>query len=167
MFKRNVALLIAGGLLSAAAAADQGAFPSSVNETSIFMTPALSRYLEQRAASTDAPRVAVGQDTFPSSVNETSIFMTPALSQYLASVNRDTSPAPWTVKIDGSTRQINVEHLQTVKIENDKGESFVWTADTLGSGADNFPLKAVAPQNFAAGATRVFLSHPHEHMLHN
>jgi hypothetical protein len=40
----------------------------------------------------------------------------------------------------------------------------VWTADAL---ADYVALQAVAPATFAAGQARVFINHPHEHMLHN
>jgi hypothetical protein len=54
-----------------------------------------------------------------------------------------------------------------VKIENDRGQSFIWQADTLARGQESFALQAVAPSGFAAGQTQVFLSHPHGHMLHN
>lgn len=135
MLRRNIAVLIVGGLLSAqvtVAAADQSTFPYSVNEVSSEPTPAMVTYLEQRAAANQAASLPLE-----------------------------------TVKISAATQHVNVEHLQTVKIENDQGQSFVWRADTLASGADNFPLQAIAPKGFGAGQTRVFLSHPHEHMLHN
>lgn len=67
-----------------------------------------------------------------------------------------------TVKITASTQYINVEHFQTVKIENDKGQSFVWTFDSLGE--YGFPISVIAPKDFAAGETRVYIRHPAAHI---
>ena len=66
-----------------------------------------------------------------------------------------------TVKINASTQYIDAEHFSTLKIENDKGQSFVWTFDTLGP--VGFPLKVIAPKDFAAGETRVYIRHPDAH----
>ena len=56
-----------------------------------------------------------------------------------------------TVKITASTQYVSVEHFGTVKIENDKGQSFTWKFDTLGE--VGFPLSVIAPKGFAAGET--------------
>ncbi len=67
-----------------------------------------------------------------------------------------------TVKITAATQYVNVEHFQTVKIENDKGQSFVWRFDTLGE--VGFPVQVIAPKDFAAGETRVYIRHPAPHI---
>lgn len=171
MTKHAIAVLIAGGLLAAQftlANADQGPFPSSVNETYTEPLPATIQYLQQRGATDPNPKGAA-QPVFPvtAATGGGGAPSTPSLNQYLAGRAKTTGPGYSTVKITASTPSINVEHLQRVEIQNDKGQSFVWRADELASGADNFPLKAVAPNDFAAGSTWVYLSHPHEHMLHN
>ena len=66
-----------------------------------------------------------------------------------------------TIKITASTKYVNVEHFDTVKIENDKGQSFVWRFDSLGE--YGFPLSVIAPKDFAAGETRVYIRHPDAH----
>lgn len=67
-----------------------------------------------------------------------------------------------TVKINASTQYVNAEHFGTLKIENDKGQSFVWKFDTLGE--VGFPLEVIAPKGFAAGATRIYVRHPTAHL---
>ena len=67
-----------------------------------------------------------------------------------------------TVRIDASTQYVNAEHFGTLKIENDKGQSFVWRFDSLGE--YGFPLSVIAPKGFAAGATRVYIRHPTTHI---
>ena len=67
-----------------------------------------------------------------------------------------------TVKITAATQYITVEHFQTLKIENDKGQSFVWTFDSLGE--FGFPISVIAPKDFAAGETRVYIRHPAAHV---
>jgi hypothetical protein len=67
-----------------------------------------------------------------------------------------------TVKITAATQYVTVEHFQTLKIENDKGQSFVWTFDSLGE--VGFPLQVIAPKGFAAGETRVYIRHPAPHI---
>ena len=66
-----------------------------------------------------------------------------------------------TVRIDAATKYVNAEHYGTLKIENDKGQSFVWRFDSLGE--YGFPLSVIAPQGFAAGETRVYIRHPSAH----
>jgi hypothetical protein len=66
-----------------------------------------------------------------------------------------------TVKITASTNYVDVEHMGTVKFENAKGQSFVWKFDTWGE--LGFPLSAIAPKDFAAGPTRVYVRHPPAH----
>ncbi len=72
------------------------------------------------------------------------------------------SAAERTVRIDASTKYVNAEHFGTVKIENEKGQSFVWKFDTLGE--VGFPLSVIAPKGFAAGETRVYVRHPAAHL---
>ncbi len=67
-----------------------------------------------------------------------------------------------TIKITAATQYVTVEHFQTVKIENDKGQSFVWTFDSLGE--YGFPISVIAPKGFAAGETRVYIRHPAPHI---
>ena len=67
-----------------------------------------------------------------------------------------------TVRITASTKYVNAEHFGTLKIENDKGQSFVWKFDTLGE--VGFPLSVIVPKGFAAGETRVYVRHPTTHI---
>ena len=53
-----------------------------------------------------------------------------------------------TVRINAETKYVNAEHFGTLKIENDKGQSFVWRFDSLGE--YGFPLSVIAPRGFAA-----------------
>ena len=69
------------------------------------------------------------------------------------------------VKTTAATKYVNVEHEALVRIENDKGQSFVWKADTLGEA--DLSLQAIAPRDFAAGQTRVFVHHPYEHTIND
>ena len=132
MLKRNIAILIAGGLLGAQANL-AGAGDSNV---SIF--PAQLKYLEARAASVQAQPQGYAYKT--------------------AEVRGD---ADKTVQINASTKYVNAEHLQTLKIENDKGQSFTWKAD---AGGVVFPLKTIAPAGFEAGEATVYVRHPTEHI---
>lgn len=66
-----------------------------------------------------------------------------------------------TVKITSTTKHVNVEHFQTVKFENDKGQSFTWKFDSLQE--YGFPINVIAPKEFAAGETRVYIRHPYSH----
>ena len=85
MLKRNIAILIAGGLLSAQvnlAAAGQSTFPMSADEPGrgIGSTlPALTNYLEQRAASIQG---TTRGDSFPVSADDVYWKMLPAQANY-------------------------------------------------------------------------------------
>ena len=129
MLKRNIAILIAGGLLGTQVnLAGAGDSPSQV-------LPAQARYLDERAAG--IPPGRGGLET--------------------ASRAAD---AERVVRINAATKYINVEHFGTMKIENDKGQSFVWKFDTVGV----VPLRTIAPAGFEAGGTTVYVSHPTEHI---
>lgn len=86
MLKRNIAMLIAGGLLSAQvglAAADQGAFPSNDTEVIWKLLPAQVEYFKQREASNPNPTGARG-DVFPPSADTMYWEMLPAQVKYFA-----------------------------------------------------------------------------------
>ena len=67
-----------------------------------------------------------------------------------------------TLKISSTTGTIYVDHFATSKIENDKGQSFVWRFDS-DMGMSAFPLKTIAPSGFDAGNTYVNVIHPTSH----
>jgi hypothetical protein len=87
MSKRNIAILIAGGLLSAQvnlAAADQSTFPMSADEPGRGVgstLPALTKYLEERAAQLQV--TTVRGDTFPPSADDAAWIPLPAQAKYL------------------------------------------------------------------------------------
>lgn len=68
-----------------------------------------------------------------------------------------------TIKIDATTKYINADHMQTVRIVNDRGQSFLWQFDTFPATV-NFPLKAIVPSGFEAGDTQIYIDHPGEHL---
>ena len=132
MLKRNIAILIAGGLLGGQvnlATAGESAFPSNDVQVYTKMLPAQAKYFDERAAST---RTAKSGDVFE------------------------------TVKIDASTKYVTVQHFSTVKFVNDKGQSFIWTSDTLGE--VGVRLKTIAPAGFEAGDTTIYVRHPAAHI---
>jgi hypothetical protein len=167
MLKRNIALLIAGGLLGAQvglAAADQGTFPSNETEVIWKPLPAQLKYLEERAASIQG--VARG-DSFPPSADALYWEMLPSQAKYFAQreVSNQTAMSGdvfETVKINTSTKYVTVPHFSTVKFVNDKGQSFVWTAGTFGE--IGIGLKAIAPAGFEAGDTAIYVRHPAAHI---
>jgi hypothetical protein len=82
MLKRNIAILIAGGLLSAQvnlAAADQSTFPMNADDQYWKPLPSQLEYLEQRAASIQG--TARG-DSFPPSADAIYWEMLPAQAKY-------------------------------------------------------------------------------------
>ncbi len=168
MLKRNIAILIAGGLLSAQAglaAADQAYFPSNDTEVIWKLLPAQARYLEQRAASIQKEGVVLRGDSFPPSADTMYWKMLPAQVQYFAQrevSNQMAARGEVTVNVTASTKYINAEHDGVLVIKNGQGQSFTWKADTLGEA--DIPLKAIAPADFAAGQTRVFVRHPAAHI---
>jgi len=165
MLKRNIAILIAGGLLGAQvtlAAADQGAFPSNDTEVIWKLLPAQVDYFKQREASNPNPTGA-SRPVFPTSVGVGGPAVFPGLAKYLAEREAAVSGDVYkTIKVEASTKYVTVEHLGTVKIVNDKGQSFVWTFDTLGESV--VPLKAIAPAGFEAGNVTIYVRHPAAHI---
>ena len=67
-----------------------------------------------------------------------------------------------TLKISSTTGTIYVDHFATSKIENEKGQSFVWRFDSAME-MSNFLLETIAPSGFDAGNARVIVWHPSEH----
>ncbi len=66
-----------------------------------------------------------------------------------------------TLKIDSSTIGLNIEHLETVRIQNAAGQSFTWTFNTPGEAS--FALQRIAPAGFDAGKAIVHVEHPWSH----
>lgn len=64
------------------------------------------------------------------------------------------------MKIEASTKLIRVVHLETLTIQNQKGQSFAWRFDTARA-PTGFPLKRIAPLDFDAGNTWVYVR-PHD-----
>ena len=170
MLKRNIAILIAGGLLSAQAglaAADQAYFPSNDTEVIWKPLPAQVEYFKQREASSPNPTGAT-RPVFATSLGVAGGAALPGLTKYLvqreAAIQKEARGDVYkTIKIDAATKNVTVEHLGTVKIVNDKGQSFVWTCDALGEHV--VPLKAIAPAGFEAGNVMIYVRHPAEHIL--
>ena len=69
-----------------------------------------------------------------------------------------------TIKVGSTTRGIYVDHLKTVRIENDKGQNFTWQFDSVMS-MSSFPLKLIAPSAFDAGNVQVVILHPSHHTV--
>jgi hypothetical protein len=170
MLKRNIAILIAGGLLSAQvglAAADQGTFPSNDTEVIWKLLPAQVEYFKQRAASIQKEGVVLRGDSVPPSADDLYGKMLPAQAKYFeqgAARNQTATSgdAFKTEKIDASTKYVTVQHFSTVKFVNDKGQSFIWTSDTLGE--VGVRLKTIAPAGFEAGDTTIYVRHPAAHI---
>lgn len=66
-----------------------------------------------------------------------------------------------TAKLTGQ-KYVDVQHFETVRFMNEKGQSFTWKFDTLME--IGFPLKVIAPAGFEAGETRVYVRHPEAHL---
>lgn len=67
-----------------------------------------------------------------------------------------------TLKIGETTKAVTVQHFATAKIENAKGQSFVWRFDGPMAGS-SFLIKEIAPKGFDAGNTYVSIVHPGSH----
>lgn len=67
-----------------------------------------------------------------------------------------------TIRINSATKFITVPHLASAKIENDRGQNFVWQFDTA-MAMTSFPLRTIAPSGFDAGSTWVSVTHPQSH----
>lgn len=63
------------------------------------------------------------------------------------------------LQVGGVQRYLNVDHNETIKLEDGKGQSFTWRFDTLGE--RNFPLQVIAPRGFEAGRVVVYVSNPY------
>jgi hypothetical protein len=166
MLKRNIAILIAGGLLSAQVNLATAQAPSAVNADDQYSKPLPDQlnYLEQRAASIQG---TVRGDSTPASADDQYSIMLPAQAKYFEQRAASNQTATLgdvfeTVKINTSTKYVTVPHLGTVKFVNDKGQSFVWTAGTFGEAG--IELKAIAPAGFEAGDTAIYVRHPAAHI---
>ena len=99
---------------------------------------------------------------------DSNVVILPAQARYLeervASIQAETRGDIYktVVNITASTKYVNSERGEVLVIKNDKGQSFTWRADTFGEA--DIPLKAIAPTDFAAGQTRVFVRHPAAHI---
>lgn len=67
-----------------------------------------------------------------------------------------------TIRIGSTQKTIYVDHFATARIENDKGQSFIWRFDSA-MAMSFFPLKTIAPSGFDAGNTFVSVIHPASH----
>jgi hypothetical protein len=65
-----------------------------------------------------------------------------------------------TISLDGRQHWLSVQHLESVKLVDARGQSFVWQA---GSPA-TFPLKTIAPAGFDSGDVWIAVSHPRDHV---
>ena len=89
MLKRNIVILIAGAVLGAQvnlAAAGQGNFPLSADEGGMGLSstlPALTNYLEQRAATLEKQGAVLGGTSFPRSADDMYWDALPAQARYL------------------------------------------------------------------------------------
>lgn len=167
MLKRNLTMLIAVGLLGANinfAAAGESPFPPSTEDSLYRLLPAQEQYFQQREAANPNPTGATG-NPFPVSTEEILYKLLPAQARYLeqraAIVAQELAGQRTVVNVTASTKYINAEHDGILDIKNDKGQSFTWKADTLGE--IDIPLQAIAPKDFAAGQTRVYVHHPLAH----
>ncbi len=166
MLKLKIAVLIAGGLLGAHVnlAAAQGTFPSSSDEVRWDPLPAQVEYFKQGAAS-NPNLTGASRPAFPTAASSSGGTRFPAMLKYFdqrAASTEAASAAGQLVKITPSTTYVNVDHEEIVTIENAKGQRFVWKADTLGEA--DMALQQVAPKDFAAGSTRIFVRHPYAHL---
>lgn len=184
MFPGISIVMAAGALLSGIVAAQASPFPMSVNETGLYQpeihtAPATSGTRQlQTAIQTTEPGIPASTP-FPVSVSEVG---SNSVQAYLAPIDASSqmthdqmlhrhelgsaaqaATVDKTVVVRPSDRYVNVEHLQHVRIMNAKGQSFLWTFDTLGE--DHFPLKAIAPAGFDAGSTEVYVTHPESHRI--
>ena len=168
MLKRNIAVLIAGGLLGAQAGlvvADEGAVPVGADTLYWKLLPAQVEHFKQREASNPNPTGA-RRPVFPAS-GTGGEGRPPALTKYLneraTAIEKEARGDVYkTIKVEASTKDVTVEHFGTVKIVNDKGQSFVWTFDTLSETV--VPLKTIAPAGFEAGDVTIYVRHPAAHI---
>lgn len=171
---RKLTLAVAAALLTSgvAAAQSQSPFPMSVNEAGPYEP-------ETYYAPSGTPAPALAQsDTFPVSVSESGlndpdIYATtvpaapqPSHAALLAGSKFGSRAAAGsavkTVRVEPSTRYINVRHFDQVRLVDQKGQSFTWIFDTLDE--THFPLAAIAPSGFDAERAVVYVTHPQSHV---
>ena len=164
MSKRRIFLLVATTLagMSTNLMAAESPFPPATEDSLYDGTPAQQEYFKQREAANPNPVGASGP-IFPrgGQIGGGRTADLRYLKERAARVAAEAA-VDHTVTTSGMS-YITVPHEATVRIMNDKGQSFVWTADTFGEA--DLALRSIAPQNFAAGQTRVFVRHPYEHTI--
>jgi hypothetical protein len=169
MLKRNLTMLVGVGLLGANvnfAAAAEGPFPPSSEDIIYRKLPAQEQYFNQRQAA-NPNLTGASSPVIPAGVRVGGVTL-PAQVKYFdqrAAKVQAASAGERTLKATAATKYLNVAHEEIVRIENEKGQSFVWKADTLGEA--DLSLQAIAPRDFAAGQTRVFVRHPLAHTSGN
>lgn len=172
MLKRNIAILVAAGPLGAQAGlvvAAESAIPEGTDLGGVAKPlPAQFKYLEQREAAIRAEGTVVRGDAAPRSADDVWADPLPAQAKHLdqraAIVAQEMRGNAYkTIAIDTATKNVTVDHLGTVKFANDRGQSFVWKADTLGESV--IPLKTIAPAGFETGNVTIYVRHPDSHAL--
>lgn len=138
MLRRKLIMLVGAGILGANInfASAESPFPPSSEDVLYQLLPAEEQYFKERE----------------------SVALTGQQNQRRAANSLAGQQGERAVKVTAATKYLNIEDREIVKIENDKGQSFIWTADT---GEANFPLQTIAPKGFVAGPTRVFVSDPY------
>jgi hypothetical protein len=173
---RKLTFAVAAALLASgvAAAQSQSPFPMSVNEAGPYEP---ETYYAPSGSPAAAP--AIGESsTFPMSVSESGLnypdvyattapaAVQPSHASLLAASKfgsrAETSAAMKTVRVEPSTRYINVSHFDQVRLVDQKGQSFTWKFDTLDE--MKFPLTAIAPSGFDAARAVVYVRHPQSHV---
>ncbi len=174
MLKSKIAILIAGALFSAQlsfAAGNAPLFPQSDQYLWGQPTPAQEQYFAKRSAEVakESGAALANAPMFPQSDELIGQRPLPAQAKYIAERERAVAQeqashyAYPTIRIHPGTDSVTVEHLGTVRFVDDNGHAFVWQADTLDETA--LPLKVVAPSDFKAGNTEIYVRHPYSHLL--
>jgi hypothetical protein len=83
-----------------------------------------------------------------------------AVQQYAPAQSSAEQRANRTITLDGRQRWLSVQHLESVRLVDARGQSFVWQAGA----PSTFPLKAVAPAGFDSGDVWVAVNHPRDHV---
>ncbi len=74
--------------------------------------------------------------------------------------DRSEQRASRTIALDTKQKWVTVQHLESVKLIDARGQSFVWQAGAPAS----FPLKAIAPAGFDSANVWVAVMHPKDHV---
>jgi hypothetical protein len=83
-----------------------------------------------------------------------------ALPTQSTAADRVEHRAARTITVDGRQHWISVRHLESVRLVDARGQSFVWQAGAPTSVA----LKAIAPVAFDSGDVWLAVSHPRDHV---